>query len=161
MSTRTIDGVEFIELPGGVLLPAHLANPRGVKIVSPRDALPYLSEERTAGQERMVVLTLDAQNRVINKHVITIGLVNQSQVHPREVFRKAIEENACQILIAHNHPSGDTEPSPSDLAATRRLVEVGSMVGIPVLDHLVVGGASHQSIRENYPHYFTATWKAK
>jgi DNA repair protein RadC len=91
---------------------------------------------------------------VIKKHVVTVGLVNQSQIHPRETFRSALIDNATSILLAHNHPSGVMEASESDLAATRRLVEASKILGIPVLDHLIVGGAGFLSIRERYTAYF-------
>lgn len=153
MNTRKIRGIDYIELENGALLPASYVR-EPVRMRTPKDILPLLLEERTADQERIVVFTLDGSNQVIKKHTVTIGLVNQSQVHPREVFRQAISDNACVILVAHNHPSGNCEPSEGDLAATRRLVESGKTLGIPVLDHVIVGREAFQSIRERYPAYF-------
>ncbi len=86
--------------------------------------------------------------------MITVGLANQSQIHPREVFRPAILDAAVSILIAHNHPSGNLEPSEADLVATRRLVEVSKTIGIPVLDHVIVSQQGFLSIREKFPGYF-------
>jgi DNA repair protein RadC len=109
---------------------------------------------RSAPQECVVVLTLDGNNQVIKSHTITRGLANQSQIHPRETFYPAIHDRAVSILVAHNHPSGNLEPSEADLIATRRLVEVSKTLGIPVLDHLIVAEGGFLSIREKYPAYF-------
>src|SRR5688572_4634913 len=73
---------------------------------------------------------------VVRSHMVTIGLANQSQVHPRETYKWAVRHNAESIMVAHNHPSGNLESSESDLAATRRLCEAGKLMGIPLLDHL-------------------------
>lgn len=150
---RVIDGIEYVELQGGVLLPSSYLRER-VRVRRPADVLPLLAEERIAVQERLVVFTLDGANQVIRKHVTTVGLANQCQIHPREVFRVAILDAACSVLIAHNHPSGSVEPSESDLAATKRLTETSKTIGIPVLDHLIVAAERHTSIRESHPHCF-------
>jgi len=125
-----------------------------IKIRSPKDALPLLGSLRMGKQENVVVLTLDGHNQIIKLHSITLGLANQSQIHPRETFFPAIQDRAVSIMVAHNHPSGNLEPSESDLVATRRLVEVSKTMGIPVLDHLIVSEVGFLSIREKYPAYF-------
>ena len=125
-----------------------------IKIRTPKDALPVLAALRSAKQECVVVLTLDGNNQVIRAHTITRGLANQSQIHPRETFHPAISDHAVSILVAHNHPSGNLEPSESDLIATRRLVEVSRTLGIRVVDHLIVAESGFLSIREKYPAYF-------
>jgi DNA repair protein RadC len=125
-----------------------------VKIRTPKDALPLLGALRAAAQESVMVLTLDGNNQVIKAHPITRGLANQSQIHPRETFYPAISDRAVSILVAHNHPSGNLEPSESDLIATRRLVEVSRTLGIPVLDHMIVSEGGFLSIRERFPTYF-------
>ena len=101
-----------------------------------------------------MVLDLDGNNQVIQARELTVGLVNQSQISPWEIYRGAILANAVSILVAHNHPSGNLEPSESDLIATRRLVEVSKTIGIPVLDHLIVGPSGFLSVRERFPTYF-------
>ncbi|MEO7427221.1 MAG: DNA repair protein RadC [Fibrobacteria bacterium] len=125
-----------------------------VKIRTPKDAIPLLGALRVAAQESVMVLTLDGNNQVIKAHPITRGLANQSQIHPRETFYPAIQDRAVSILVAHNHPSGNLEPSDADLIATRRLVEVSKTLGIPVLDHVIVSEGGFLSIRERYPAYF-------
>lgn len=138
----------------GNLISADYVKESPIKIRTPKDSLPALQEIRTKEQEHFAILTLDGNNQIIKMHIITKGLVNQSQIHPREVFRAAIADNAVSILLAHNHPSGNLEPSESDLIATRRMTEAGKIVGISILDHVILSALSFKSIRECYPAYF-------
>ena len=91
-------------------------------------------------------LTLDGANRLIAKRIITIGTLTSSLVHPREVFADAITDRAASVIIAHNHPSGNLEPSIADKDVTLRLINSGDLVGIKVVDHIVVTQSSHSSI---------------
>ena len=91
-------------------------------------------------RERFVAFALDTQNRPVAAHTVSVGLLNSALVHPREVFCFAILACAASIVIAHNHPSGDVEPSPEDLEVTWQLVEAGRIIGIPVRDHVIIGG---------------------
>lgn len=125
-----------------------------VRVRKASDALPYLATLRARRQECFVVLTLDGSHQVIRAHEVTVGLANQSQVHPRETYACALDDRAVGIMIAHNHPSGSLDPSADDLAATRRLAEAGRVLGIPLLDHLIVSTAGYTSLRERYPDYF-------
>jgi len=93
---------------------------------------------RAATQEEFHVLLLDAKNQLLRRERITLGLVDRTQIHPREVFRVAIRENCSRVLLAHNHPSGDPTPSAQDIAANRQLVEAGKIIGIEILDHVIV-----------------------
>ena len=94
-------------------------------------------------QEAFVVILLDTKNRMIGgPRVATLGLLNSSQVHPRETFREAVRDGALSVIVAHNHPSGDPTPSKEDIDITRRLVDAGKILGIPVVDHLILGRAS-------------------
>ena len=97
-------------------------------------------------REHFYMLTLDGANRLINKHVISTGTLTASLVHPREVFVKAIEDRAASIIIAHNHPSGNLQPSQADSDVTERLKEAGELLGIALLDHLIVTADSYSSI---------------
>lgn len=90
-------------------------------------------------QEEFHIALLDAKNRLIRCLPITVGLVNRTQIHPREVFRPAIQHACTNVLLVHNHPSGDPTPSVEDIASTRQLVEAGKIVGISVVDHVVIG----------------------
>jgi DNA repair protein RadC len=99
-------------------------------------------------RETFLVLLLDGKHRLRRIERVSEGTLTSSLVHPREVFRPAIAEGAAAVVVAHNHPSGDPEPSAEDLEVTRRLLEVGRLVGIPVLDHLVLGEGRWVSLRE-------------
>jgi len=107
-----------------------------------------MPELRHAPREEFCALLLDAQNRVLRVSTITIGLLDESLVHPREVFREALRHNCAAIIVAHNHPSGDPTPSRQDIAVTRRLMEAGAVIGIEVLDHIVIGDGRWVSLKE-------------
>ena len=92
-----------------------------------------------ADRELFVVLALDARNRPIGTNIVSIGSLSASVVHPREVFKFAILANANALILAHNHPSGDPEPSQDDREITKRLQEAGTLMGIEILDHLILG----------------------
>lgn len=102
-----------------------------------------------AMQEEFHIVTLNTKNHVIKTHRITVGTLDASLVHPREVFRPAVRDAASSILLAHNHPSGDPEPSREDRQVTRRLEEAGTLIGINVLDHIVLAKGGCVSLREN------------
>jgi DNA repair protein RadC len=93
----------------------------------------------TAKQEEFHVLILDNKHRVIEEKMITLGTLNQSLVHPREIFAPAIELRAAAVILIHSHPSGDSKPSKQDIEITKRLSEVGEIMGIKVLDHVIIG----------------------
>ncbi|MDH3296771.1 MAG: DNA repair protein RadC [Gemmatimonadota bacterium] len=122
---------------------------RGDRIRGPGDVFqrlgPVLRDRR---QEEFWVLYLDSQNRVLSDRRITVGLLNSSLVHPREVFAPAIASSAASLILAHNHPSGDPDPSPEDLDVTVQMVESGRLLGIPVRDHIVLGDTSFVSLLE-------------
>ena len=101
-------------------------------------------------QEEFHIVTLDTKNQVIDSHQITVGTLDASLVHPREVFRAAIRDAAASIILVHNHPSGDPTPSKADIQVTDRLSESGKLLGIDVLDHIVLGKGSAISIRANH-----------
>lgn len=97
-------------------------------------------------QEHFVVMTLDSANRMIDLHEVTVGTLTASLVHPREVFKPAIDDVAASIIVIHNHPSGSLTPSTADLQVTQRLEEVGDLIGIKLNDHLIVTEDSFASI---------------
>lgn len=102
-----------------------------------------------AQHEEFHIVSLDTKNQVIDSHQITVGTLDASLVHPRKVFRSAIKDAAASILLVHNHPSGDPTPSREDIAVTDRLTEVGKIIGIDVLDHIVLGSTRCVSIRSS------------
>lgn len=120
-----------------------------LQIRSPSDASKYLMA--TIGfeeQEMFVVLYLDTRNRIVETETLYKGSLNTSLVRIGEVFRGAVRQNCASLIVAHNHPSGDPEPSPEDVALTKRLVEAGKLLEIDVLDHLVIGHNRYVSLRE-------------
>jgi DNA repair protein RadC len=94
-----------------------------------------------ADREHFVVLLLDTQNQIIGLHTVTVGTLDASLVHPREIFKPAFLANAASIVISHNHPSGDPAPSPEDRTVTRQMRDAGALLGIEVHDHIVLGDA--------------------
>ena len=119
------------------------------KITSPHDVVGLLMDEmQYLKQECFKIIMLDTKNKVIKVEEITRGTLNSSLVHPREVFVKAIKQHAAAIILAHNHPSGDTEPSAEDKSITRRLVEAGELMGISVLDHIIIGRGTYMSFKQ-------------
>lgn len=118
-------------------------------IDTPEKAAEQLADIRDKKQEYFVVMTLDGANRLLNKRTITVGTLNSSLVHPREVFADAITDRAASIVIAHNHPSGSLEISDADIAITKKLKETGKLVGINLVDHIIVTKTSHCSFTDD------------
>jgi DNA repair protein RadC len=119
-----------------------------VKISCAKDVLPLLADITGKQQEYFFCISLNGANEVIEKRVVTIGLLDQSPVHPREVFADVIADRAAAVIFAHNHPSGDLQPSPSDLELHGRLTEAGKILGLRVLDHVIVSRKGYYSFQE-------------
>ncbi len=119
------------------------------RITSAQNVYTLLHEYSTEDREHFIMVSLDGASKVINTRVIHIGTLNQSLVHPREVYRPAIEDNAAGIIIAHNHPSGTLEASRADVSITNRLKEVGKLVGIELLDHVILSKEGFYSFSED------------
>ncbi len=119
------------------------------KITAPKEVaeffIPLLIDEV---KERFIVVCLNSANKIITYDVISIGNLNTSIVHPREVFKKAIENNSASIILIHNHPSGNAEPSVEDISITKKLVEAGKIMDILVFDHLIIAGNEYTSFVE-------------
>jgi DNA repair protein RadC len=105
-------------------------------------------------QERFAVLLLDIKHQLLSSQVISIGTATESLAHPRDIFREAIRHGAVRLIVAHNHPSGNVEPSPNDIALTRQLLAAAQLLGIPLLDHLILGDGNHLSLRQT-----TSLWQ--
>jgi DNA repair protein RadC len=123
-------------------------------IKSPEDAVKifenFLEQKGYLDRENFMMMTLNTKNKTIGLNMVSVGSLNSSIVHPREVFKLAILQNARSIIVAHNHPSGDTNPSKEDIELTKRLVEAGEILGIDVLDHLVIGDDYTSLATEGY-----------
>lgn len=119
------------------------------KIGMPKDVaeifIPLLRDEL---KENFIVVCLNSANRIIKYETITVGILNSSVVHPREVFKVAIENNSANIILIHNHPSGNPEPSKEDIKITKRLVESGKILDINVFDHIIIGNHKYLSMVE-------------
>lgn len=124
------------------------------EIKAPEDAIKHLAHLKFEEQEHFVVLTLNSGNQVMRTHEITTGLVNQTPAHAREVFARAIEDRAVSIIVAHNHPSGNTSPSPDDISLTKSLIKAGKILGIPVIDHIIISKGGFTSLCRQEPHLF-------
>jgi len=122
---------------------------RGVVVSTPEDVVALI-KPLLVGQERehFYCICCDTKNRVKKVVEVSVGSLNASIVHPRELFRMAIAVSAASVVVAHGHPSGDPQPSGADIQLTRRLVRAGDVIGIEVLDHVVIGGEEHASLRE-------------
>ena len=117
-------------------------------ITSPADVLGLLTDIKDRRKEYFVALFLNARNQVICRENVSVGSLNASLVHPREVFAPAVGSSAASVILAHNHPSGDVTPSREDIELTRRMVQAGEIMGIEVLDHLIVGSERFLSMKE-------------
>jgi DNA repair protein RadC len=118
------------------------------RISCAEDVLPLLSDIRGKLQEHFLCISLNGANDVIQKRVVTVGLLDKSLVHPRDVFADVITDRAAAVIFAHNHPSGDLQPSDEDIQTQTRLVDAGKILGIRVLDHLIVSRKGYFSFQE-------------
>ena len=123
--------------------------PEGIKVRSSTDVMPLLTYLADRKQEHFICVSLNGAHEVLSSRIISIGLLNYCQVHPREVYAEPLSERAASIIVAHNHPSGVLEPSKEDLLVTKRLVQAGDILGIKLLDHLVFGKSGFHSMRDH------------
>ena len=117
-------------------------------ITSPADVLPEIRHIRDLNKEHFVAIFLNARNQVTKTDTISIGSLNASLVHPRELFAPAVGISAASVILAHNHPSGDVTPSKEDISLTKRMVQAGQIMGIEVVDHLIVASDKFLSMKE-------------
>lgn len=123
--------------------------PKKIPLTSPQAVVNYLKEKLgREKKEHFVILVLDSCDNLISINNVSIGTLNSSLVHPREVFKPAISHSAAQIIVAHNHPAGDLKPSDEDIEITKDLVAAGKIIGIEVLDHIIVTKSGFFSFRE-------------
>ncbi|GIP22414.1 MULTISPECIES: DNA repair protein RadC [Paenibacillus] len=152
IQTKGIGTAKAVQLKAGLELGVRMAAtrmPDRIVIRSPRDAANFLMEQlRYLQKEHFVCLFLNTKNHIIAQETLSMGSLNASIVHPREVFRAAIKCSSASVVCAHNHPSGDPTPSPEDIQITQRLCEAGQIVGIDVLDHIVIGDGDFVSLKE-------------
>lgn len=119
-----------------------------ITVQKAKDVLPLISYIADRKQEYFLCVSLNGANEVIGHRVVTVGLLNRNQVHPREVFVDAIADRAAAVILAHNHPSGNLKPSAEDITTTTQLIESGKILGIPVLDHIIITKKGFLSFKE-------------
>lgn len=118
-------------------------------IDNPQSAADALSHDLMwQTQERFAVLMLDVKNRLLGRKVLTIGTATETLAHPRDIFREVIRQGATRVIVSHNHPSGNVEPSPEDITLTRQLLAGAQFLAIPLLDHVILGNGDHCSLRQ-------------
>jgi DNA repair protein RadC len=123
--------------------------PEGLRIKFPADVLPLLQHYADRKQEHFLCVSINGANEVMNVRVVSIGLINKSHVHPREVFADVISERASAVIVAHNHPSGDLTPSSEDIQVTQQLKEAAKILGLSFLDHIIFNNKGYYSFVES------------
>jgi len=122
--------------------------PEGARIETPADLLPHIRHYADRKQEHFLCASINGANEILNIRVVSIGLIDRSPVHPREVFADALSDRASAVIVAHNHPSGGLQPSQSDVDITAQLKAAGVIVGIDLLDHIIFNRAGYFSFLE-------------
>jgi len=123
-----------------IKLPTVTVNEKpGSMVTTPEQCAELFKDTADLAQETFTVLTLDTKNRAIGRHLVSLGTNSSTLVHPREVFRTAILDNASAIIVSHNHPSGDSTPSAEDVQITKQLIAAGEVMGIKIIDHVIIG----------------------
>ncbi len=140
--TRACQIIAAIELSKRFLVKA------GIKLENAQTVVDLAQELRNKKQEYFLTFTVDGDSNLIQKRVVFIGTLNQSLVHPREVFADAISDRAAGIILVHNHPSGNCEPSKDDFVVTQRLTAAGRLIGIEILDHIILGKTDYFSFHK-------------
>ena len=145
-SAKAAEVMAAVEL--GKRLNAHISRQRAV-VTCPEDAADYaMPRFRYEDREHFAVILLNVKNHILSMPVISVGSLTASVVHPREVFKAAIQQTAASIILVHNHPSGDPTPSKEDIEFTARMVQVSRVMDIPVLDHIILGNDNYISLKE-------------
>ncbi|TRZ88413.1 MAG: DNA repair protein RadC [Methanosarcinales archaeon] len=123
--------------------------PEGTKIETPADVLPLIRHYADRKQEHFISTSINGANEVMNIRVVSIGLVDSTSVHPREVFADAMTDRASGVIVAHNHPAGSLEPSAWDVEVTKQLKAAGEVVGVALLDHIIFNRTGYYSFLES------------
>ncbi len=121
----------------------------GAHISSPDDLIPFVNHFAMNKKEHFLAVTLNGGHNIIQIHVVSVGTINRTIIHPREVFGEAIRENATALILCHNHPSGYCLPSEEDIETTKDLIDASKIIGIPILDHIIIDCSSYFSFKEH------------
>lgn len=155
LSLEELQKIEGVGLAKATLIAAALEfarrriRPEGLRISTPADVLPLIQHYADRKQEHFICISINGANEVIKSRIVSVGLVNKTQVHPREVFADPITDRASAIIVAHNHPAGSLEPSSEDKEITVQLKSAGETLGIRLLDHIIFNHKGYYSFLEN------------
>jgi DNA repair protein RadC len=155
VSIEELQKIEGVGLAKATLIAASLEfarrriRPEGLKITTPADVLPLIQHYADRKQEHFICISINGANEVIKSRVVSVGLVNKTQVHPREVFADPITDRASAIIVAHNHPAGTLSPSTEDKEITEQLKASGEVLGIRLLDHIIFNRKGYYSFLES------------
>ncbi|MBI4848738.1 MAG: DNA repair protein RadC [Nitrospirae bacterium] len=155
LDIEELQKIEGVGLAKATLIAAALEfarrriRPEGLRISFPADVLPLIQHYADRKQEHFISISINGANEVIASRVVSVGLVNKTQAHPREVFAEPITDRASAIIVAHNHPSGGLTPSKEDTDITKQLKSAGETLGIRLLDHIIFNHKGYYSFLEN------------
>lgn len=149
LALKGVGTAKALAIAAALELGKRRRNHLGAHIRTPDDIVPYVKHYAMSQKEHFLAITLNGGHDIIKIHVVSVGTVNQTIIHPREVFVDAIKENASAIILCHNHPSGKAIPSDKDIDTTKNLIEVSKIIGITILDHIIIDCESFFSFMEN------------
>ena len=153
-SIKGIGNIKAIEILSAIELGKRIHHPIKICIQTPKQIWKEMKNIRYSRKEHLIAFYLNTSNHIIKRETISIGTINQTITHPREVFEPAIRYNANAIILSHNHPSSDVTASNEDIKTTKMLISSGELLGIPILDHIIVTKSQYTSIKENFPWIF-------
>ena len=149
IALKGVGEAKALAIAAALELGKRRCNHLGAHIQSPDDIVPYVKHYAMNTKEHFLVITLNGGHDIIKIHVVSVGTVNRTIIHPREVFVDAIKENATSIILCHNHPSGNAFPSAEDIDTTKTLIEASEIVGITILDHIIIDCEVYYSFMEH------------
>lgn len=147
-SIRGLGKVKSLQIVALLALSKRLQAKDGQEVLSTKDVWNMCNDFYASAKEHFVVFYLDTQSRLIERKIISVGTLDANIVHPREVYEPALTLHAASVIVAHNHPSGDTKPSPTDIMLTKKLVDAAQLLGISFEDHVIVSKKGHSSMKQ-------------
>jgi len=146
LKIRGLGKAKAVQVLAVISLVGRLENENSTEILSIRDVWNLCADFRSSKKEHTAAFYLDTQQKLIERRIISVGTLDTSLLHPREVFESALQLSAAGVVLAHNHPSGDLEPSSEDIAITKRVADAGDMLGITLIDHIIVSNKEFKII---------------
>lgn len=149
MSLPGVGEGKALQIAAAIELGKRRSNHLRAPINCPSDIIPFLQNYAVSNKERFIVVSLNGGHEIIDIHVVSVGTLNCSRIHPREIFLDAIKENAAALVLCHNHPSGNVKPSDADIKTTKNLLKASCILGIEILDHVIIDRDKYYSFVEN------------